>query len=402
MPRAMDSASQFVARRLPSALGLSILSVLATIGCTQMEPARPTWRPTSLLNFRSRNSSAEPPPASTPRNDVYARVMERGRAQSEAALAKAAKEAEEAERAFAARSNPTPDQIALQPPIEADEEFHPARTPAAAPVLTEVPPDGPSGPELTPPTAPAAAPREIQAIVEEARAALGRLSTYQVRLNRQERLGQVLQPAEEVLLSIRRDPKAVRIEWPEGPHKGREVIYSATDDPNVMHVNMADSAIPLPPMRLNLESRQVKASSRHPISEAGLDTIVEQLADDLKELGAGNTTLGQLSYEPEATAEGLDRPCRKVTRVTPGGETRVVYFDPQTNLPTLVQVTAANGDLLERYLFHDLKPNVAELASADAFDPARRWANAPRGGLLQRLARSNGTAESASASSTAR
>ena len=58
-----------------------------------------------------------------------------------------------------------------------------------------------------------------------ARARLDALSSYQVELNRQERVGKTLLEPEDVLLSIRRSPKAVRLEWVDGPQKGREVIY---------------------------------------------------------------------------------------------------------------------------------------------------------------------------------
>ena len=49
---------------------------------------------------------------------------------------------------------------------------------------------------------------------------LASIKTYQVRLTRQERIGESLQPPEDVVLSIRRSPKAVRLEWPDGPHQG--------------------------------------------------------------------------------------------------------------------------------------------------------------------------------------
>ena len=60
-------------------------------------------------------------------------------------------------------------------------------------------------------------------------------------------------------------------------------------------------------------------------------------------------------------------------------------IDPTTKFPVLVEGTAANGDLLERYQFGEPTIDPGELASADAFDPNKRWGQA--GGLLSRIAR---------------
>jgi hypothetical protein len=43
------------------------------------------------------------------------------------------------------------------------------------------------------------------------------------------------------------------------------------------------------------------------------------------------------------------------------------------------------GELEERYIYHEVRKNPVELASADAFDPDRRWGE-PKG-LLTRFVR---------------
>ena len=63
-------------------------------------------------------------------------------------------------------------------------------------------------------------------------------------------MGGQLQPQEELSLSVRTEPKAVRLEWADGPNKGREVIYSSALDPRMLFVHMANSAIPLPSMKI--------------------------------------------------------------------------------------------------------------------------------------------------------
>ena len=180
-------------------------------------------------------------------------------------------------------------------------------------------------------------------------------------------------------MSVRRAPKAVRLTWADGPHKGREVLYRVDEPGGMMHVNMADSKLPIPRLTLPVDSPMVMKNSRHPISEAGLDPIVNSL-----ELSARAGSLADLGMQ---TPPQLDRPHRGVLRRTAEGEVWRAYFDPTTHLPALVECQAANGDLLESYRFRDVRPDPVELAAADAFDPDARW-GAPRS-LFGRVAAKN-------------
>jgi hypothetical protein len=240
----------------------------------------------------------------------------------------------------------------------------------------------------------------LEAVVASARARLNALRNYQVRINRQERVGDRLLPAEDVVLSIRRDPKAIRLEWPEGPHKGREVIYCADAHGGLMHVNMADAPVPVQRLTLPPDSPLILSNSRHPITEAGFETILDHLEAALAASRSGSPAGGRLTDAGLEQPVPLERPCQKLVQVKPSGETWVVYIDPQSHLPALVQANAANGDLLERYIFRDPRPDRPELTEAAAFDPDRRWG--PAQGLLQRLAKAVGTETKPAADSIAR
>ena len=234
----------------------------------------------------------------------------------------------------------------------------------------------------------------------ESRAQLGALTTYQVLLTGQERVGGRLLPEEDMLLSIRRNPKAVRLEWTGSTHKGREVIYSSTENGGLMHVNMADSVVPVPRLAIPPDSPLAMRNSRHPITEAGFDTILQNIEKPIERAKAGDPSAGKVTYGGMEKPNPLDHPCHKLVRVTPTGETWLVYLDPQTKLPALLQANSASGELLERYVFRDVKLNVAELAQADAFDPTRRWGE-PKG-LFSRLARGGAANAQPSANSVTR
>lgn len=244
---------------------------------------------------------------------------------------------------------------------------------------------GPPGPDLGGPKAATLEKSDdARSVVARARATLDAMSTYQVQINRQERVGGVLLPAEDVQLSVRRTPKAVRLEWPSGAHKGREAIYAASEPGGMLHVHMGDSLVPVPNLSLPPDSPLVMKNSRHPITEAGFDALVTTLEHGVTGQPDGSST----TYKGMETPTAVGHACHKIERHNAAGETWLFFLDAQTALPAMVEGSSRSGELLERYVFHNVKPNVAELATADAFDPARRWGSSP--GLLGRLARVSG------------
>lgn len=228
---------------------------------------------------------------------------------------------------------------------------------------------------------------QFQQLVENARRQVDALASYQVMMNRQEVVGGTLQSPENVRLSVRAKPRAVRLEWPDGSHKGREVLFASNEPGPVIHVRMGDSVIPVPPMTLALNNPMIAKSSRHPITEAGLESVVERLeASAAVHRSSTPPANDRIRVEGPVTLAETDRPAHVLIREMPSGETWRIALDQETGLPTLVEQKAHDGSLLERYIFRDLKPNPTELADANAFDAATRWKS--NGGLLGRLARS--------------
>jgi len=238
-----------------------------------------------------------------------------------------------------------------------------------------------------PPAEPPAARPEanLKTILDEARDRLEAMSTYQVAITRVERVGGQVLPEEKALLSIRRNPKAVRLEWPEGANKGREVIYSAAINDKVMHVNVANSAIPIPRMSIPVDSPLAMRNSRHAITEAGFDTIFNNLSKQVDSQGRPTGAEGKLTYKGMQQPEGGDRPCHLIQRITPTKEVWRVYLDPDSLMPVVVTAHQADGGLLESYRYENLKANPTDLAAAEAFDPDKRWG--PSQGLFSRIAR---------------
>ncbi len=240
---------------------------------------------------------------------------------------------------------------------------------------------------------------KLQHVLATAKERLDTLSTYQVNITRTERVGGLMQAEEEVVLSIRRNPKAVRLEWAKGPNKGREVIYSAAINDRMMYVNSGNSALPIPRMSIPVDSPLALRNSRHPITEAGFDTILDNLFKFLEPKTAAVASDGKLVYKGIERPRGLDHPCHLVERVTPKGETWQVYLDTRTLMPAMVSaVQTSSGELIERYTYRNLKPNPTELASIDAFDPDKHWGESK--GWLSKIARAAGTPSDANSRQT--
>ncbi len=289
----------------------------------------------------------------------------------------------------ALQAPPPPDLPPLDPPLAASSATSSNTIAATSPTTTAPAPTAAT-------EKPASAIDTIRDLVATSSRQVESFRSYQVTLTRQERVGTNLLPEETVLLSIRREPRAVRLEWPDGPNQGREVLYAAdANGGGMMHVKMPNALLPrlsLPP-----DSPLALKNSRHPITDAGLEYIVAGLQETVNSHVSGTAAAGdRLTYEGLVAPTPDLPPGHCIKRVTPTGETWVVTLDASNHLPVLIEGTAPNGDRLERYVFRKLQSDLPALAAADAFDPDARW-GAPRG-LLGRLARGNPESDAASTS----
>lgn len=422
---ATDSAWMTTTRRAAFLIGLGVIA--AGPGCAGMNPFRRaeppmlgTSNPATGNATRDARSvtkgegsnrpqiSRDRPPAT---NDLYAQSFGRTRPRAvdppdvtnevpdpEASTLDPAGPTEEGVRTTTIATSSAPQDslgVSLRPPVALRASSHstsppadgrPDRSLSASPTTADPREDPSSSRRDEAQAAPSTTPRPTsETVIDEARTRLDGLATYQVLANRQERIGGTLQEPEDVVLSIRRRPFAVRIEWREGSSRGREVLYSEKETNGMLQVNVANSAIPIPRLSMRPDSPLILRTSRHPITQAGFDNILVNLKKTIEENKAGDESHGRISYGGIDQPESLDHPCHKIVRVTANGETWHVFFDPGTMLPAMVEAKDSDGDLLERYLFRDVRPDPKELAAADAFDPDLRWG--PPKGLLTRMAR---------------
>ena len=284
-------------------------------------------------------------------------------------------------------------------PRSPETEFAPAPSPlaSATPSLMPPPTDIVPSPGGAPPdsgsrakgeesgeTAKPGAPSKAQVLADAALEKLASVRNYQLTMVRRERVGGSLLPEESLIFSMRREPKSIRMEWTSGTNEGREVIYVPQKYNGKLQVRATKSGL-LPTMSISLDNPMIKRSSRHPISEAGLEGVASRVANAVRRAAKGDPVVGKLTYEgPVSIDDGLSETFGQIVKqVMPNGETWLVVFDDQHGLPILAEGKNANGDLIERYQFRDIRFDLPELDSDDAFNPEKRWG---RGGLFRRLA----------------
>ncbi len=403
-------------RRL--AVWLAVCAFSLETGCTTLSGLRSIGPGPSLLGFWNRTTG---PGSPTPENDSYAQAMHAVRpgspkdskdAKSADPAAKPAEEGSQPDSPLGQDSSSkeqaprTAARLARVRQGEGDERLavtlgppeplpgvvleesrrklaaQSASTPWKADRTNEKLADGPaiSGPadlELAMTEAPTIvadaanrAPRSDAAtLLAQAEAKLDALKSYQVKMSRRERVGGQVQPEEKIVLSIRREPKAVRLEWTEGANKGREVIYSSRLDPGVIFVHQPAAAVVLPSMKIPVDSPLVMKNSRHSIAEAGFDSLLENVRHSRKAAQEHQSDPGNLVYKGVETPTGVDRPCHHFVRHSDRGETWNVYLDSKSMLPRLVVALDDQGQLLERYDYQAIRENPTELLAAGAFEP---------------------------------
>jgi hypothetical protein len=153
----------------------------------------------------------------------------------------------------------------------------------------------------------------------------------------------------------------------------------------MLYVHMPSNPIPLPVMKIAVDSPMVTRNSRHSITEAGLDTIIENLRKAERGGDKASSHPGLLSYAGKKKPTGVDRMCHQFVRKTTSGETWNVYLDERSLLPCVVFAEDSHGQLIERYVYREIRENPTELAVAGAFEPDKRWGDSK--GLLGRFAR---------------
>jgi outer membrane lipoprotein-sorting protein len=225
----------------------------------------------------------------------------------------------------------------------------------------------PNVPASPPTLAPADPIAEAQALIAACAERYQDVRDYTCHFTKRERLknGRLADP-QVMEMKARSTPLSIYFRF-RRPHEGREAIWvdGSNDDKLIVH-DVGLGKFLAGTLRLDPTSRMAMADNRHPINEAGIGFLIEQVrAGWASEMKAGET---EVTISRSARVE--DRPCTLVeskhTRIDPGFRYHKikVYIDNEHMLPIRFEAydwpreDGAEADLLEEYTYQDLQLNV--------------------------------------------
>jgi hypothetical protein len=180
-----------------------------------------------------------------------------------------------------------------------------------------------------------------------------RLGTYRARLLKQERVGGKLLPAQSMEIIVQPAPRAQRLEYVEGPKKGRKVIW--TDKrPGEMLVREA-GILGIASLWIDLNGGLAHGDTNHSVTELGFGPLLDLVASDLRK---GRAYGGHVRKDEGFDGSGAY--CMEYT-APPGAKdlyaqrTRLCV-DAKLGIPVKIEVYDRQG-FLERYEYTNVRSN---------------------------------------------
>lgn len=253
------------------------------------------------------------------------------------------------------------------PQIRNDEHIQPATVtvPAEGPMPSK---DGPVDPGL--PT--------VRSILERSRRFQANYPDYVLRLTRLEKTPSA--ESEVILLKMRGEPRSAYLRWLDDANTGRECLWVAGQNNGKMisRGGRGDLLLAGRILRLDPNGTLARSKSTMPITDSGLDVILDKIEARLVKLEAGDESLGLLSAErgaDEASGAVYDWIVHQAPRgvdadLKHGGVHRY-GFRRDNGRVEVVHATDAEGRFVYTFRFERFLP-VQNLSDAD-FDPEALW-----------------------------
>jgi len=191
-----------------------------------------------------------------------------------------------------------------------------------------------------------------------AQGSLQQLGAYRIKLSQRERLKGTLKPEHQIQLWVRELPLALRLEFIEGPGKGRRVLYDTSVRSDDLRVHESGFLGIAGAIWIGIHNSLVYGDTNHCITDVGLGALLRLVRADQERArpfgGFSRTDLGWnergrwcLQFDAPPKATGLY--ARRAQ----------ICLDPQSWLP-LENTNWDDKGLLETFVFTDLEPHGAE------------------------------------------
>jgi len=190
-------------------------------------------------------------------------------------------------------------------------------------------------------------------LVRLGREGVRRLGTYRARLTKQERVAGRVRPPQTLEIIVRPAPRALRLEYLEGPKAGRKVLWTA-GRPRQILVREA-GILGLASIWLDVDGRLAHGDTNHDVTELGFAPLLDLVERDLRKAAP----LGGHRRQDEGF-DAAGNYCLTFT-APPGAaglyaaRTRLC-IDPRLAVPVQVEVEDGAG-FLERYRYTQVRAN---------------------------------------------
>lgn len=197
------------------------------------------------------------------------------------------------------------------------------------------------------------------------------VADYTVTFHKQQRVSGILHE-EEVALYKFKKPFSVYLKWTGEIDKGREALYVEGKHDGKLLVHFGGMVNYFAPtFALHPKGALAMRKNLRPITESGLGNTIALLVRVCEQARHN----GDLHVRYLGEGETAGRPVRRFERMLPAGKgypahKTLVEMDRETGYPVSVISHGWDGELLEKYLYEDLRTN-AGLTDAD-FDRANK------------------------------
>jgi hypothetical protein len=187
-----------------------------------------------------------------------------------------------------------------------------------------------------------------------------------------------------MLVKFRKQPWSVYFKWVGTEGQGREVVFVQGQHDGKIHTRLAAGDTLFLPAGARFDvapdSSLARGRSRHPITEAGIGTLVERFGRLVDAAEKGDRGAGSLTYLGTQTRPEFMAPVEVVEQVIaagaepglPRGGHREWFFAPDSHLPVLAIARDETGHEVEYYCYDQLK--YPARFTDDEFNPDLLWA----------------------------
>jgi hypothetical protein len=185
---------------------------------------------------------------------------------------------------------------------------------------------------------------------------------YAALMLKQERIGERLQPSEEIEIFYRASPHSVFMHWRRGQRRAEAALYVEGQNNGMMLVHPTGLAAKLAPaVAIATNGPQARDAGRYSIKEVGLrESMMRTLNDWKADKAKGMLRVKYLGIRK--VIEAGDRPCYTLQRTNRPGEDNgisevTVYVDKDTLCQIRTVIKGEDNILLGDYIFRDIRLN---------------------------------------------